>query len=66
MVYFSSLSRIIKIIEEENLRPMRDWSLRFRYDKDGKLNRHIKKLKSEVRIVLSIISGNNISEMLRG
>jgi len=66
MVYFSSLSRIIKIIEEENLRPMRDWSLRFRYDKDGKLNRHIKKLKSEVRIVLSFISGNNIIEMLRG
>ncbi len=44
---------------------MRDWSLRFRYDKDGKLNRHIKKLKSEVRIVLSIISGNNIIDAPR-
>ena len=66
MVYFSALSRIIKVVEDENLRPMRDWSLRFRYDNDGRLNRHIKKLKSEIRTVLSIISGNNIIEMLRG
>ena len=45
---------------------MKEWSSRFRQDNNGRKNKHIKKLKSQVREILNIISGNSIVEMLKG
>jgi hypothetical protein len=66
MVYFSTLSSLIEIIRSKNLKPMKAWSFRHRNDQDGRLNRHLKKLKSQVREILRLVSGNNITEMLKG
>lgn len=66
MVYFSSLSRLLSFLKTEQLKPMKNWSKRYRKDRDCRPNRHIKKIKSEIRLILNLISGNEIVEMLKG
>jgi hypothetical protein len=45
---------------------MKRWPNRHRKDKEGRPSKVIKKLKSKIREILNIISGNDIVEMLKG
>ena len=66
MVFYSTLNRLYSLIQNENLRSMKRWSNRHRKDWEGRPSKVIKKLKSKIREILSIISGNDIVEMLKG
>ena len=66
MVFYSTLNRLYSLIQNENLRSMKRWSNRHRKDREGRPSKVIKKLKSKIREILSIISGNDIVEMLKG
>ena len=60
------IGRIIGLISRENMRPMRPWNQRFRYDNQGRLERALRKIVKEVRKLLDLISGHQIVEMLKG
>ena len=66
MVFYSTLNRLYSLIQNENLRSMKWWSNRHRKDREGRPSKVIKKLKSKIREILNIISGNDIVEMLKG
>jgi hypothetical protein len=66
MVFYSTLNRLYSLIQNENLRSMKRWPNRHRKDKEGRPSKVIKKLKSKIREILNIISGNDIVEMLKG
>jgi hypothetical protein len=45
---------------------MKRWSNRHRKDREGRPSKVIKTVKSKIREILNIISGNYIVEMLKG
>jgi hypothetical protein len=45
---------------------MKPWNERSRVERSGKLNPQIKRMKKKIRCVLATISGNAITEMLKG
>ncbi len=57
---------IWSVIQNENLRSMKRWSNRHRKDREGRPSKVIKTVKSKIREILNIISGNYIVEMLKG
>lgn len=60
MVNVTSLERIIQFINQENLRTMKDWKTRLT-SRGGNWSRLLK----NIRIILNLISGNNIVDMLK-
>ena len=66
MVNKSTIERINMYIDSKHLRPMKKWSLRFRYSQDSKKTRDIKKIIKQIRNLLNFLSGNDIVEMLKG
>ena len=62
----TGLQRIIKFIDDNKISEMIQWSNRKRYLKDGQLMRYIRHLIKQIRLILNLISGNDIIEMLKG
>jgi hypothetical protein len=65
MVNKSALFYIDEMINKINKR-MKPWNERSRVERSGKLNPQIKRMKKKIRCVLATISGNAITEMLKG
>jgi hypothetical protein len=60
------LEKIVRLTKSSNVIPMKKWSLRSVKDKKGKKSWLIKKIRSEVKAILNLISGGEITEMLKG
>ena len=65
MVNITALERITRLINEENLLPMRRWSNRYRYNRN-KIDPYLNKLIKQIRNILYIVSGDDIINMLSG
>ena len=67
MVNLTSLELIHQFIKSDTrIRKMKRWSDRFRYDSENKLSSYLRKMKKQIFEILSIISGDDIVEMLKG
>lgn len=66
MVNKTALEAIYSYIEIENLRPMKPWSLRQRYDRGGNPLRYIRELIKKIKAILNLLSGGDVGEMLKG
>ena len=67
MVNLTALERISRFIRNDNrIKKMKPWSQRFRFDSMDKSCPYLRKLKKQVFELLSLISDDEISEMLRG
>ena len=65
MVNLTVLERISRFISHErNVRPMRRWSARFSFGEINNKNWYLKKLIKQIRNILFLISGNDITSML--
>ena len=63
----TALSQIFNFLINKKLKPMKIWSQRFRNaDLYGRKSWYLKKLKYETRVILNLISGNDLTEMLKG
>lgn len=61
----STLEKIIKFINENNLKPMTKWSQRVGASKHNR-GGNWAVLRKKIRKILEIVSGNEIVEMLKG
>lgn len=67
MVNLTALERISRLIKAEiNVKVMKPWSKRTRFDKNHKKMRNIRVLIKKIRVLLMLISGNDMIEMLKG
>ena len=67
MVNITSLQRLTRFISNENLKPMKKWSSRFRnVESDGRQSWYIKGLVRQIRKILNILSGFDYVEMIKG
>ena len=66
MVNCTSLKRITDFVTCNRLKLMKKWSLRNRQRRDGHISTHIFDLRKQIRSILSLLSGNDICEMLKG
>lgn len=60
------LNKIVGLTKSPNVIPMKKWTLRSVKDKHGKKNWLIKKIRSDVKSILNLISGGETIEMLKG
>lgn len=65
MVNITVLQRISNLIKKF-AGPMKKWSERSRYKRDGDLMRYTKMMVRQIRKIMLLVSGNDIIEMLRG
>ena len=66
MVNNTALQKIISFIDSKNLRPMKQWSSRSRYRHDGQISTNNYNLSKQIRQLLVLISGNDVTEMIKG
>ena len=66
MVNITMLQKIFHFARSESLRPMRRWSTRRRFTGERRLVRNVRQMVSKIRILLSLVSGYDIVEMLKG
>ena len=67
MTNITALSQMFNFLINKKLKPMKKWSLRFRNaDLYGRKSLYLKKIKYETRGILNLISGNDLTEMLKG
>ena len=62
MVLTSAVEILTQFIQNNEVRPMKKWSLRFN---PKKKNWHILAIKKKVRDILDLLSGNDTLSMLR-
>ena len=62
----TALQRLISFIENNKLIKMMKWSDRKLNLNNGKLMRYTRVLIKQIRIILNLISGNELTEMLKG
>lgn len=62
----SSLEKLVRFAEENNLVRMKKWSLRYRSKPSNEKSWYINKLKKKIRQLLDLVSGGDIFEMLDG
>ncbi|CAF0891443.1 unnamed protein product [Brachionus calyciflorus] len=58
-------ARFCRLIDTENIRPMKRWSDRFQITGSNRISWYILQLKKEVRLILNTLSGNDIVGMLQ-
>ncbi len=65
MVNLNSIEKIMRYINENNIRPMKKWSLR---NQNCTNTRYLafKNLKNKIRDLLILLSGNDVISMLKG
>ena len=61
-----TLQRLISFIENNKLIKMMKWYDRKLNLNNGKLMRYTRVLIKQIRIILNLISGNDLTEMLKG
>ena len=66
MVNCNSLNKIMEFVESHHLKKMKKCSQINRERWDGQKSTHVYKLRKQLRKLLSLLSGNNICEMLKG
>ncbi len=67
MVNITAIEKIIRFIDNErNIREMKKWSDRFRVDQSRLKSWYIKTLVRKIRWLLNLISGQDMTEMLKG
>ena len=67
MVNITALQRLTRFISNENLKPMKKWSSRFRTTElDGTQSWYLKGLIRQIRKILNILSGYDYIEMMKG
>ena len=66
MVNLTAIKRISQFISSSNIRPMKKWSERYRLDSQNNKSPYLKLIISQVKVLLRIVSGNDIVEMLKG
>lgn len=62
----SAIEQLRRFILLQNIRPMRNWSSRFRIASSNRISWYLVKLIKDIRQLLNLISGNEILEMLNG
>ena len=62
----TALQRLISFIENNKLIKMMKWYDRKLNLNNGKLMRYTRVLIKQIRIILNLISGNDLTEMLKG
>jgi hypothetical protein len=62
----TSLKKLINFVDENQLKEMQKWSTRNRYMSDGQLMRYSRQMIKNIRKILVLISGNDITAMLQG
>ena len=62
----TSLKKLINFIDERKLVEMQKWSTRNRFMSDGQLMRYTRQMIKNIRKILIIISGNDVTAMLIG
>lgn len=62
----TALQRLISFIENNKLVKMMKWSDRKLNLNNGKLMRYTRVLIKQIRLILNLISGNDLTEMLKG
>lgn len=62
----TALQRLISFIENNKLIKMMKWSDRKLNLNNGKLMRYTRVLIKQIRLILNLISGNDLTEMLKG
>lgn len=60
----SALEEIIRLIEEKKLVPMKKWSERKGYE-ENKNGGYFLKMKNKIRSILELVSGNDLTAMLK-
>ena len=53
-------------IQENKLEPMKHWSKRALYMKDGHIMRYSRDMIKQIKQILILISGNDVLKMLEG
>ncbi len=66
MPNLTSLQKITAFIKENKLQPMKQWSKRKLYMKDGQLMRYSRDMIKQIKQILILISGNDVLKMLEG
>ena len=66
MVNFSSLEKITRLIDENQLKPMMPWSERYGREARQRNCRYVRKLIVNIRKILNLLSGGDIVDMLKG
>lgn len=66
MVRVTALGQIIRFIDEKELRPMIPWGERYGREEHQRKCRYVRKLLTNIRRVLNLISGGDLIEMLKG
>lgn len=61
---FTAIEKLIRFITSQNIRPMRNWSSRFRTGRSNRINWYLAKIKKQIRSILILLSGNDLVEML--
>lgn len=62
----NAVTSIIKLIDENNIRPMKKWSERGRRADSTNLSSQAQSIAKDIRHIMDILSGNDIVSMLMG
>ena len=62
----TSLQKIIDFIDKTQLKEMQKWSTRERYKNNGQPMSYTRQMIKNIRKILVLISGNDLTEMLIG
>ncbi len=66
MVRSICLNNIVDFIKEKKLKPMKTWSDRYRIGKNHVKSAYLQEIIKKVRLLLNLVSGNNVVEMMKG